>query len=193
MTTQLDEQQFDVETRSLDDIVPYWRNPRIITDDVVESVASSIEKYGYQQPIVVDSEGVIIVGHTRYAALRRLGYTQAQVVVADSLTEAQVKQYRLIDNRAGEFSEWDPAKLAAELEGLDGTLVENLFGDKPGGDDPMGLGEEGEEAPEVPDSVMSFICPHCYHSWKAEVDLGDVEAGYLPAVGYEKDDEKADM
>ena len=90
-----------IETISLDKVRPYWRNPRRVTEDAVNQLIASIREYGYQQPIVVDSDYVIIVGHTRYAALRRMEVTEAPVRVARSLTPAQAKQYRVLDNRAG--------------------------------------------------------------------------------------------
>jgi ParB-like chromosome segregation protein Spo0J len=89
---------------SLDDIVPYWRNPRVVTDDAVNAVAESIERYGYTQPIVVDAENVIVIGHTRYAALRRLGATEAPVMTVTTLSPTQVKQLRVIDNKAHELT-----------------------------------------------------------------------------------------
>lgn len=105
-----------LQTWSIEQIKPYWRNPRK-GDAAVEAVKHSIQTYGYRQPIVVDPEGVIIVGHTRYRALLALGYTEASVVVAD-LPPEKAKAYRIADNRASDLAEWDEEKLVLELREL---------------------------------------------------------------------------
>ena len=101
----------------LKDIRPYEKNPRR-NDDAVEAVANSIKEFGMKQPIVVDKDGVIIVGHTRYKALKKLGIKETDVVVADDLTEEQVKAYRIADNSTGELATWDYDLLIPEIEGL---------------------------------------------------------------------------
>lgn len=103
---------------SIDKIKPYENNPRD-NDNAVEGVAKSIKAYGWQQPIVVDKDNVIIVGHTRYRAAQKLGMKTVPVLVADKLNEQQVKAYRLADNKTGENSIWDNKKLLKELESLD--------------------------------------------------------------------------
>ena len=99
-------------------IRPYEKNPRR-NDEAVEAVAASIREFGWQQPIVVDKDGVIIAGHTRYKAAKKLKCDTVPVVVADDLTEDQVKAYRLADNKTGELAEWDTALLGEELAELD--------------------------------------------------------------------------
>lgn len=103
---------------SIDKIKPYENNPRD-NDNAVEGVAKSIKAYGWQQPIVVDKDNVIIVGHTRYRAAQKLGMKTVPVLVADKLNEQQVKAYRLADNKTGENAIWDNKKLLKELESLD--------------------------------------------------------------------------
>lgn len=98
-------------------IRPYEKNPRR-NDDAVDAVAASIREFGWQQPIVVDRDGVIIAGHTRYKAAKKLKCDIVPVVVADDLTEDQVKAYRLADNKTGELAEWDTALLGEELAEL---------------------------------------------------------------------------
>ena len=107
-----------IEVRSIDDIKPYENNPRN-NDDAVDAVAKSIKEFGWQQPIVVDIEGVIIAGHTRYKAAQKLGLKTVPVVVAKDLTEEQVKAYRLADNKSGELATWDDELLEDELVGID--------------------------------------------------------------------------
>ena len=104
--------------RKLDDIKPYANNPRF-NDDAVDDVAQSIRQCGYIAPIIIDDEGVILAGHTRYRALRKLGYEECDVIVADNLTEEQKKKYRLYDNKTAEFASWDQKKLAEELSDVD--------------------------------------------------------------------------
>lgn len=98
-------------------IRPYEKNPRR-NDEAVDAVAASIREFGWQQPIVVDKDGVIIAGHTRYKAAKKLKCDAVPVVVADDLTEDQVKAYRLADNKTGELAEWDTALLDEELAEL---------------------------------------------------------------------------
>lgn len=107
----------NVEMRSLSDIRPYEKNPRH-NDDAVQAVAASIREFGFQQPIVVDHAGVIIAGHTRYKAAKKLGLSKVPVVVADGLSDEQVRAYRLADNKTGELSFWDDDLLSQELQGI---------------------------------------------------------------------------
>ena len=106
-----------IEWRSVASVTRYSNNPRENTS-AISDVAASLKAYGWQQPIVVDGEGVIIVGDTRYMAALQLQQQQVPVYVADKLTPAQAKAYRLADNKVGERAEWDLAKLAVEFEQL---------------------------------------------------------------------------
>lgn len=112
----------NVVDKRIDEITPYENNPRF-NDDAVDYVAQSIEAYGWKQPIVVDKNGVIIAGHTRYKAAKKLGMETVPVLVADDLTEDQVKAYRLADNKVSDFSSWDNKLLLEELDGI----PEDLF------------------------------------------------------------------
>ena len=113
-----------IEERALDQIQPYEKNPRK-NEAAVDKVAESLREFGWQQPIVTDREGVIIAGHTRLMAAQRLGLKTAPVVVAEGLSEEQVKAYRLADNKTNEFASWDIDRLDAELLGI-GEMA--LFG-----------------------------------------------------------------
>lgn len=108
----------ELQSVRLSEIHPYENNPRR-NGAAVEAVAESIRQCGYVAPIVVDEEGVILAGHTRYMALEHLGHDHAEVLVRAGLSEEQKKKYRLLDNKTGELSGWDMEKLAAELDGLD--------------------------------------------------------------------------
>lgn len=97
---------------------PYGNNPRII-EPAVPLVEESIRQVGYITPIVADEDGVILAGHTRYAALKELGAEKVQVVVVSGATEEQKKKYRLLDNKTGEVATWDNALLKQELADVD--------------------------------------------------------------------------
>jgi hypothetical protein len=107
----------EIRDLSLDTIIPYARNPRK-NDGAVDKVAASIKEFGWRSPIVVDEEMVILAGHTRYKAAKKLGLTEAPVHIAEGLTEAQKKAYRIADNRVAEEAEWDEELLKFELEEL---------------------------------------------------------------------------
>ena len=102
----------------LEDIHPYQNNPRK-NDQAVDAVAESIQQCGYVAPIIVDEDNVILADHTRYKALERLGYTEAEVVVKTDLSEEQKRKYRLLDNKTNELADWDYDLLVEELDGLD--------------------------------------------------------------------------
>ena len=107
----------EVQQMKLADIHPYERNPRKIGKNAIEAVAKSIETFGWQQPIVVDKEHTIIVGHTRYLAAQYLGLKDVPVLVAD-LDEQKAKEYRIVDNKVAEFSRWDYSALLQELQAI---------------------------------------------------------------------------
>lgn len=117
----------NVVLRQMADIRPYEGNPRI-NDEGVQYVANSIKEFGIKQPIVIDKEGTIVAGHTRYAALKKLKWTaEVPCIMADDLTPEQVSAYRLADNKTAEFSDWDLPKLDAELTAIP-SLDMSAFG-----------------------------------------------------------------
>src|SRR5438477_11380212 len=95
-----------IELRPLDQIIPYENNPRI-NDPAVDAVAKSLREFGFRQPIVVDKDGVIVVGHTRWKAAKKLGLAQVPVHVAAELSPAQAKAYRIADNQTATIAAWD--------------------------------------------------------------------------------------
>jgi ParB-like chromosome segregation protein Spo0J len=117
-----------VELMSIEKLVPYARNPRI-TAHAVDKVAASIKEFGFRQPIVVDSEMVIIVGHVRYQAAQKLALKKVPVHVMEGATPEQVKAYRIADNRTGEEAEWDRELLQLEINELDtGDFDKSVLG-----------------------------------------------------------------
>ena len=112
--------------KPITEIIPYDNNPRI-NDDAVAPVAESIKSFGWKQPIVVDANNVIVAGHTRYRAAIKLGLETVPVVVADDLSEDEIKAYRLVDNRSGEFSKWNDDLLKLELATIEHNLTQWNF------------------------------------------------------------------
>lgn len=106
-----------IEYRKIDELVPYVNNPRN-NDSAVDKVAASIAEFGFNVPIVIDKNNIIVTGHTRYKAAQKLKIKEVPTIQVDDLTEAQVKAFRLADNKTGEFAEWDFELLAKELDDL---------------------------------------------------------------------------
>jgi hypothetical protein len=110
----------------IETLVPYENNPRSIPQDAIDAVAESIKRYGWQQPIVVDEEMVIVVGHTRRQAALSLGLTSVPIHVT-KLPAEKIREYRLVDNRTGEMSSWDHDSLVMELREFDNDLLQVFF------------------------------------------------------------------
>ena len=151
-------------TMKLTEIIPYKNNPRK-NDGAVNAVAESIRQCTYIAPIIVDEGHVILAGHTRYKALKALGYEEVQCLVCDGLTDEQKKKYRYLDNKTGEKAAWDLLKLETELEGMD--LEGFDFFSLDSGDDAgsgekhelVGSTEFGTEA--FGDEEFKYQCPKC--------------------------------
>ena len=107
-----------IELRPIDSIRPYDQNPRL-NDSAVDAVAASLKEFGWRQPVVVDADGVIVVGHTRWKAAQKLGMTTVPVHVAKELTPAQARAYRIADNQTATIAEWDLELLPVEIAALD--------------------------------------------------------------------------
>jgi ParB-like chromosome segregation protein Spo0J len=110
-------QKFNIEVRDIDTIRPYEQNPRV-NDDAVDAVAASLKEFGFRQPIVVDGDGIIVCGHTRYKAAVKLGLTKVPVHIARDLTPEQIRGYRIADNQTSTLSDWDFDLLPIELAEL---------------------------------------------------------------------------
>jgi len=150
-----------IELRDIGAIKPYENNPRI-NDQAVDAVAASIREFGFRQPIVVDVDGVIVCGHTRWKAAKKLGIEKVPVHVATDLTPEQIRAYRIADNKLADLAEWDydllPIELGElrdggfdlELLGFDETELAKLLdpGVKQGLTDP-------DEVPEPPDEAIT--------------------------------------
>lgn len=103
--------------KKLTEIKPYSRNPRN-NDGAVSAVAESIKNFGFKVPLVIDNNIIIVCGHTRYQACKKLGLAEIPCVIADDLTNEQIKAFRLADNKTAELAEWDFDLLSEELDGI---------------------------------------------------------------------------
>lgn len=143
-------------TMQIEDIHPYPNNPRR-NDGAVDAVAESIRQCGYVAPIIVDEDGVILAGHTRYKALQKLGWAECEVIVKEGLSEEQKRKYRILDNKTAELASWDFDLLETELEGLDFEGFD--FGLSV--DDSEGLDLDGMDTPGNEDDGQIAHCPKC--------------------------------
>lgn len=107
-----------IEYLSIDDVIPYGNNPRNNDGEAVDRVASSIAEYGFKIPVIVDKDNIIVAGHTRVKAAKKLGIDKVPVIRADDLTPAQIKGFRLAENRVSEYATWNNELLTIELEEL---------------------------------------------------------------------------
>jgi hypothetical protein len=166
-----------LETVPIGKLQPYPNNPRKITQAGIDAVRQSIERYGYQQPIVVDQNYVIVVGHTRHQALLAMGVKEVPVYVAE-LTEEKAREFRLVDNRTGEMSGWDYGQLIMELREWEAPLLEQYFPDlnldivtseelavtQKQVDDAV---NDHTIVPENKDLITTTVtCPSCFHEFE---------------------------
>jgi ParB-like chromosome segregation protein Spo0J len=160
-----------IEQWEIDRVKPYDKNPRR-NDKAVEAVAKSIREFGFRQPIVVDKDGVIVVGHTRYKAALKLGLATVPVHVAADLTPQQARAYRLADNRTAETAEWDVDLLPVELGALrDGGADLKLLGftDKELAEYLKDFDTDLEDGTaDAGQAAETIRCPKCGHEFHAE-------------------------
>lgn len=171
--------KLEVKNFKLDEIHPYENNPRF-NKDAVSKVAASIKKFGFKNPILVDKNNVIIAGHTRLEAAKKLKLEEVPCIVAADLTEKQAKALRLADNKVAEFSTWDYLKLDQELAelgdafdfkdfGFGGALADDSFGAS------NSSGSNFVESDEIPDTAEEEF--HDEGSLPQELQGVDISAG----------------
>jgi site-specific DNA-methyltransferase (adenine-specific) len=155
----------------LDDITPYWRNPRD-NDETVPALVKSIERYGFRVPLILDRQNTIISGHTRFRAVRELGWDTVPCVIAD-IDDKKARELRIIDNRIHELTEWNEDELQKELDSIinlsetlnffEGTL-DGVFGIAT---EDMSMELDVEDvADEEPKEDVLVICPVCMEMTK---------------------------
>ena len=115
----------EIINKKIDELKPYENNPRF-NDDAVEYVAKSIKEFGFKVPIIIDKNGVIVAGHTRYKASLELGLEEVPCIVADDLTDEQIKAFRLADNKVSEKADWNFELLDDELKDILELNMENF-------------------------------------------------------------------
>lgn len=147
--------EMNVINVDIDKIIPYENNPRR-NEKAVDAVANSIKEFGFQNPIILDRDYVIISGHTRRLAALKLGLKEVPCYIADDLTEEQVRAFRLADNRVASFAVWDEAKLKEEISrilsidlsdfGFKKDMIEGVFKEQLAG--------------------TRHTCPRCGYEWE---------------------------
>ena len=173
-----------VQEIPLTQIKPYWRNARK-NDKTVEAVKESIKSYGFNQPLVLDTNNVIITGHARFKALMQLGYTEAPCVVLD-LPDTKAKEYRIADNKTHEMTIWDNEELVVELREIGNfETMQNYFQNinlTDWLDDSVGFNvnpvtqekvdkvqhdlEDRFSAERTTEDTVDVLCPHCYEEFE---------------------------
>lgn len=149
---------------AVDKLVPYENNPRNNTE-AIQYVANSIKEFGFKVPLVIDSDNIVICGHTRLLAAKQLGLKDVPCVVADDLTDEQIKAFRLADNKVGEIATWDLNKLQLELDFLDFNMEEFGFIGAMEEPDITDFLEDHESKTKEPKTV---VCPECGHAFTVE-------------------------
>lgn len=164
----MEQSKLNIVYINIDELKPYKNNPRIIGEDAINAVATSIKEFGFKVPMVVDSEFSIVCGHNRYLACKKLNIKEVPCIVADDLTPEQLKMFRLVDNKVSEFAKWDFELLDVELEELnfceDAQFDFEDFGftqvnnnDDLDVDSFLTDGDDGVEKKKT----KSVVCPHC--------------------------------
>ena len=158
------------ETWPIDKLIEYARNPRK-NDHAVDRVAAAIREFGFRVPVVAKSDGTVVDGHLRLKAAKKLGLTEVPVVLADDMTDLQIKAFRLSVNKMAELAEWDDELLAVELGELNAADFDMaLIGfDAAGLALAMGLGADFEAGSEEDqgklDEKSPIECPACGHEF----------------------------
>ena len=146
--------------KNIDELIPYENNPRL-NDEAVEYVKNSIKEFGFKIPVVIDKDNVIIAGHTRIKASKELGINDIPCIIADDLTEEQVKAFRLADNKVAEKSMWDYTKLDEELDSIL-DIDMSIFDFNTDGIDWNNVDDLSDETYDKPEHNM-LECPNCHH------------------------------
>lgn len=157
-----------ITTKKIAELKEYEENPRII-EGSIEAVANSIKAFGFSVPIVIDKDGVIIAGHTRFAAAKRLGMKEVPCYVAEDLDEEKARLFRIVDNKVSELSIWDNSKLSEELLDLSGEIDMELFGfEAPRADLPAKTDNVSNvefDAEDFGSETFAHTCKRCGFKW----------------------------
>lgn len=159
MTKQAVNSSVEITMRKIEELTPYENNPRN-NDMAVDAVAESIKQFGFKNPVIIDKDGVIVAGHTRYKAAKKLGITDIPCISANDLSDEQIKAFRLADNKTAELAEWDEDLLGKEMSGII-NIDMSQFGFSVGEDE---LGEEVQDDKytlkvKIPQYEITGDCP----------------------------------
>lgn len=163
-------EKMKIEEKRLEEIRPYKNNPRL-NEAAVDAVAASIKEFGFRVPVLLDKGGTIIAGHTRYKAAKLLGLERIPCIVIDGLTDEDVRQLRIVDNKTQELAKWDFALLADELEEIRGINMDAFgfaaFDEEAEPKKVTSSLDEGEEVDldEFDDEHFAHVCPECGYMW----------------------------
>lgn len=163
----------EIIMRGVNDITPYEHNPRK-NDDAVDAVAASIKEFGFKVPIVIDKDGIIVAGHTRLKAAKKLGMEQVPCIVADDLTDEQIKAFRLVDNKVAELADWDFSELETELADIDMDMSQ--FGFESMMEFPEQLDDDSVASNEMA-AKITFRNYEDYETWESELKQIAEQAG----------------
>lgn len=155
--------KLEIIYKKIEELKAYENNPRE-NEDAIKYVKESISEFGFQVPCIIDTNNVIVCGHTRVAAAKELEMEEVPCIVADDLTEEQLKVFRIADNKVAEKSEWDTKKLFEELNALEVDFDMSLFGFSEIDDiDITDLFEEEEELEKTKEDKKKkiVVCPDC--------------------------------
>lgn len=147
--------------KSTKEIKPYENNPRN-NNEAVEKVAVSITDYGFRVPIIIDSNNVIVAGHTRYKAALKIGCESVPCIVIDDLTPEQIRAYRLVDNKTAEYSSWDFEMLEKELEEISLDITEFEFIESESYIDDLMSDEEFQSTHNTETFTRTLVFPNEY-------------------------------
>lgn len=174
-TTNADMKLPQIETVPITQVKPYHDNPRKIPAEAVAAVKESIDNFGYVQPIVVNTDFVIIAGHTRHKALTELGYTTVDILVS-TLSDDDARAYRVADNRLGELSGWDHDQLVAELLDLESSYLNDLFPEIDLELAEVSGATQGLSDSHDTDTRPGLQCPSCDHAFAVNSDFQPLAA-----------------
>ena len=170
LKTRKEVNHMQIIEKNISDLVPYENNPRR-NEDAVQYVKASIQEFGFKVPVIIDKDNVIIAGHTRLLAAKELEMEKIPCILADDLSEEQVKAFRLADNKVAEMSAWDWSKLEDELDSLSLESPDGLDMSQFG----FNLDKESEELSDIFEDTekekvekkpKTITCPHCGESFE---------------------------
>lgn len=148
-----------IVNRKISDLTPYEKNPRK-NDAAVQYVANSIKEFGFKVPVVIDREGVIVAGHTRLKAAKKLMLEEVPCIIADDLTDEQIKAFRLADNKVSEFASWDAELLDEEIQDINDIDMSEFGFDESAFDEEPDPEEEPDEFEDIEKLETHYGVPY---------------------------------